>query len=485
MCAAAGPTPLAAAARAQPRVAALSLDERLARAAESARALAGAGEAIVDLAVAEAGQARRFARRELASALALLAALPALAEAIRPRAVPAVSGATTLEWRPYGVVLGWHAANSPVWVPTLVAASALVGGNAVVARPSRRTAATTARVLEALAGPWPAGAVGRLELPPAQAEALIAHPGVHAVVAHASTATVKRHLARLGAAYAAGAPASALHSRGLGQRRAGGAGRRRPGPGGRGRRARRLRQRRAALHGGQAPGGRGRGLAGFSSRAWPRRSRALRVGDPEDEATDVAPLPEGPARARARAALAEALALGGEVVVGQGERGPLFTPTVVLLPPPARAGALWREESFAPLRGLALAADPDEALALANEGPYGLGAAVFGPAGRGTEAVVAGCARRAWWSTRARSTRTRTWWWAGWGSPGSAARGPSWSSWSGRAACTAGRLVAARTGRAGAASARRPRARGARARRPPRSRASPRRARRAPPPASR
>ena len=143
---------------------------------------------------------------------------------------------------------------------------------------------------------------------------------------------------------------------------------------------------------------------------------ALRVGDPEDEATDVAPLPEGPARARARAALAEALALGGEVVVGRGERGPFFTPTVVLLPPPARAGALWREESFAPLRGLVLAADADEALALANEGPYGLGAAVFGRPAGAPRPWWQACARRAWWSTRARSTRTRTWWWAGWGS---------------------------------------------------------------------
>jgi acyl-CoA reductase-like NAD-dependent aldehyde dehydrogenase len=274
-------------------------------------------------------------------------------------------------------------------VPTLVAASALVGGNAVVARPSRRTAATTACVLAALAGPWPAGAVGRLDMAPVQAEALIAHPGVHAVVAHTSTATVKRHLARLGAAYAAGAPLRPYIPEASGNDAlvvlAG---------------ADLDRAAEAAALGGFANAGQ---LCMAAKRlvveaaAWPEfRPRlaaavgALRVGDPEDEATDVAPLPEGPARARARAALAEALALGGEVVVGRGERGPLFTPTVVLLPPAARAGALWREESFAPLRGLVLAADAGAALALANEGHYGLGAAVFGPAGRGTEAVVAG-----------------------------------------------------------------------------------------------
>jgi acyl-CoA reductase-like NAD-dependent aldehyde dehydrogenase len=384
-----GPAPLLAAARAQPLVAALSLDERLARAAASARALEACGEEVVVLAVRETGQARRFARRELASALVALAALPALAEAIRPRAVPAVSGTTELEWRPYGVVLGWHAANSPVWVPTLVAASALVGGNAIVSRPSRRARATSARVLRALAGPWPEGAVGRLDLPPAEAEALLAHPGVHAVVAHASTATVKRHLARLGAAYAAGAPLRPYIPEASGNDAlvvlAG---------------ADLPRAAEAAALGGFANAGQ---LCMAAKRlvveapAWPafrthlaRAVGALRVGDPEDPDTDVAPLPEGPARERARAALREALELGGEVVVGEGERGALFTPTVVLLPPAARAGALWREESFAPLRGLTLAADAQEALALANDSPYGLGAAVFGPADGRTEALVRG-----------------------------------------------------------------------------------------------
>jgi acyl-CoA reductase-like NAD-dependent aldehyde dehydrogenase len=381
--------PLQAAARAQPEVEALDLDERLRRAAASARALAGAGEEVVALAVRESGQALGFARRELASALGLLEALPALAEAIRPRPVPAASGTTVLEWRPYGVVLGWHSANSPVWVPTLVAASALVGGNAVVARPSRRAGATTARVLRALAGAWPAGALGVLDRPAWEAEALIAHPGVHAVVAHASTATVKRHLARLGAAYAAGAPLRpyipeasgndalvVLDGADLG------------------------RAAEAAALGGFANAGQLCMAAKrivVEARAWPAfRPRlaaavaALTLGPAEDERTEVAPLRAGPARERARAALAEALALGGEVVVGEGERGALFTPTVVLLPPAARAGALWREESFAPLRGLTLAADAPAALRLANDSPYGLGAAVFGPPGPVTEAVAGG-----------------------------------------------------------------------------------------------
>jgi acyl-CoA reductase-like NAD-dependent aldehyde dehydrogenase len=379
----------ARAGRAQPEVAALPLAERLERAAASRAALAAAGPRIVDEAVAESGRPRRFARRELASALALLDALPELAEAIRPRPVPAVAGETTLEWAPYGVVLGWHAANSPVWVPTVVAASALVGGNAVLARPSQRSHRATGRVLEALAEPWPRDAVVAVDLPGPAAESLVWHPGVHAVVTHASTATIKRQLVGLGAAYAGGAVLRPYIPEGSGNDAMivleG---------------ADLVAAAAAAALGGFANAGQlcmaakriivARGVwEGFRPRL--RDAVAgLVVGDPEDEATDVGPLPEGPARAAARAALAEALAAGGEVLVGEGERGPFFTPTVVHLPPGALGVALWREESFAPLRGLTVVEGPKEALLLANDSRYGLGAAVFGGAGPAREAVVAG-----------------------------------------------------------------------------------------------
>jgi succinate-semialdehyde dehydrogenase / glutarate-semialdehyde dehydrogenase len=72
------------------------------------------------------------------------------------------------------------------------------------------------------------------------------------------------------------------------------------------------------------------------------------------------------------------------VVVGEGERGPFFTPTIVRLAPDRLDLALWRRESFAPLRALVVAEDPEHALALANDTPFALGAAVFGPG----EAIV-------------------------------------------------------------------------------------------------
>jgi succinate-semialdehyde dehydrogenase/glutarate-semialdehyde dehydrogenase len=104
----------------------------------------------------------------------------------------------------------------------------------------------------------------------------------------------------------------------------------------------------------------------------------LVTGPADDERTDVAPLAEGPARIGARRALEEALTAGATIVVGAGEVGEVFTPTIVLLEPVHLGLALWREEIFAPLRGLMLAADLDQAIALANDSRFALGAAVFG-----------------------------------------------------------------------------------------------------------
>ncbi len=370
---------------AQPAVAAMNLDERLECAARARATLEAEGDVIVEAALRESGQTIRFARRELRSALELLDALPAFAEAIRPRQVPATSGETRLEFAPYGVVFGWHAANSPVWVPTVVAASALVAGNSVIGRPSRRVQETTTRVLRAIAAAWPADAVQIAEMEPDEAEKLIAHPAVGAVVAHGSTATCRRHLARLADAYANGVPLRPYIPEASGNDPAivlAGADLDR---------AARAIAVAAFMNAGQLCMAAKRIIV--ESSVWPdfrpllvREVEALRLGDPAREETDIAPLGDGPGRGRARTAMAEALALGGEIVTGRGEDGPFFTPTIVLLPRTAAATMLWSEESFAPLRGLMLAADPLDAVAIANGDSHGLGASVFGPAG----GIVAG-----------------------------------------------------------------------------------------------
>lgn len=376
------------AAAAQPGIDGLALDERLARAAAAGDALRAAAPGIVDQAVLEVGQPRRFATREVESALRLIDALPDLARAIRPSEIPAVSGTTHLEWKPYGVVFGWHAANSPVWVPTVVTQSALVAGNAVLSRPSGRARATTELVIDALKGAWPEDAIVIADLPAPDAEPLVAHNGVNAVVAHGSTETCKRHLARLGRAYEHGVPFRPYIPEASGNDALVVL------PGANLATAAEAIAFSSFANGGQLCMSAKRIIVtrdledDLLSHLVPAVERLV-VGDPNDESTDIAPLAGGPALTRARAALDEALLVGGRTIVGEGESGGVFTPTIVCLPRTALHVGLWREESFAPLRSLVVADDPDDAIALANDSAYGLGAAVFGGTERHIEALRA------------------------------------------------------------------------------------------------
>jgi succinate-semialdehyde dehydrogenase/glutarate-semialdehyde dehydrogenase len=105
---------------------------------------------------------------------------------------------------------------------------------------------------------------------------------------------------------------------------------------------------------------------------------ALRVGDPLDPATEVGPM--------ARQDLVDALASQVQDAIGRGARvltggvpdkrgGFYFLPTVLTdIPRDARA---YREELFGPVATVYRVRDLDEAIALANDTPYGLGASVW------------------------------------------------------------------------------------------------------------
>jgi succinate-semialdehyde dehydrogenase/glutarate-semialdehyde dehydrogenase len=101
---------------------------------------------------------------------------------------------------------------------------------------------------------------------------------------------------------------------------------------------------------------------------------SLVVGDPTADGTDVGPLATEQGRADVEEQVADAAAKGAQVLCG-GERpdGPgwYYLPTVV-------AGItaemrMWSEEVFGPVAGLFKVADYNEAIALANDTPFGLG----------------------------------------------------------------------------------------------------------------
>jgi len=121
-------------------------------------------------------------------------------------------------------------------------------------------------------------------------------------------------------------------------------------------------------------------------RVWPRfveafvaTVRGYVVGDPFDEHTYVGPLARREAAvAHQEAQVADALGRGARVLTG-GRRverpGFFFAPTVLV--DVDHTMAVMREETFGPLIGLARAGSDDEAVALMNDTPYGLTAAVY------------------------------------------------------------------------------------------------------------
>lgn len=104
----------------------------------------------------------------------------------------------------------------------------------------------------------------------------------------------------------------------------------------------------------------------------------LRVGDPTTDDTDVGPLALAAGRESLARQVEAAVAAGARVLVGgRVLDGPgwFYAPTVLVDLPPAAPVA--REEMFGPVAVVERVRDVDEAIARANDTPYGLGSSVW------------------------------------------------------------------------------------------------------------
>jgi succinate-semialdehyde dehydrogenase / glutarate-semialdehyde dehydrogenase len=111
----------------------------------------------------------------------------------------------------------------------------------------------------------------------------------------------------------------------------------------------------------------------------------LKVGDPRLEETDIGPIGKHESLDIATYQVREAQERGGRLLIGGLAEGPFFHPTLIEFDKAQILGAredekpfLWIEEAFAPVRSFVVFETLDEAAALANDSPYGLGASVFG-----------------------------------------------------------------------------------------------------------
>ncbi|MFI5661319.1 NADP-dependent succinic semialdehyde dehydrogenase [Streptomyces sp. NPDC051684] len=109
--------------------------------------------------------------------------------------------------------------------------------------------------------------------------------------------------------------------------------------------------------------------------------RALRVGDPLDEDTDVGPLSSEQGRSDLEELVDDAVEGGATVLCGGqrpkdfADRGWFYEPTVIADVTPEMR--IHQEETFGPVATLYRVADLDEAIAVANDTPFGLSSNVW------------------------------------------------------------------------------------------------------------
>lgn len=112
----------------------------------------------------------------------------------------------------------------------------------------------------------------------------------------------------------------------------------------------------------------------FLAELAPRVAR-LRVGDPRDAETDVAPLINESATQRSLECIRSAEQAGARIVHGGGVVDAAVQPTVLLDVP--ETAAAWQDEIFAPVIAVHSVPDLDAALDMVNRSRYGLHASIF------------------------------------------------------------------------------------------------------------
>lgn len=327
---------------------------------------------LTDLLIREAGKPRRAASGEVARAAETFRwsageALRITGEAIPLDAAPSGEGRLAFTIRePVGVVAAITPTNAPLNLAAHKVGPALAAGNAVVLKPPNATPGTALALRDLLV---------QAGLPPAWfsvvvgsglGQALVAHPGVDLVAFTGSEDTGRQIRAAAGIRDVmlelGGNSPVIIHDdadldRAVSACTA-------KGFAGAGQACTSV--QRIIAH---------RDVADDVAERLVRAVDQLVVGDPDDPATTVAALGDDAAADQVQAWVDEALDRGARRLVGGRRDGRIIWPTVLTDVP--TDCQVWREEVFGPVVVLAAADDLDHAIALADDTPYGLHAAIF------------------------------------------------------------------------------------------------------------
>lgn len=109
-----------------------------------------------------------------------------------------------------------------------------------------------------------------------------------------------------------------------------------------------------------------------------QKTESLRVGDPMSEETDIGPLVNSAGLSKIEELVNDAVEKGAEVLTGGkrlGSKGYFYSPTVITKISPEMHIA--HEETFGPVAPITIVEDEAEAIHLANDSQFGLGASIW------------------------------------------------------------------------------------------------------------
>lgn len=280
--------------------------------------------------------------------------------------------AAYVRYQPLGVVLAVMPWNFPFWQVFRFAAPALMAGNVGVLKHASNVPQSALAIAKIFADAgFPAGAFQTLLITAAQAEALIADDRIQAVtltgselagsrVAAAAGREIKKTLLELGGSD----PFIVMDSADVDRAVTTAASARLINNG-----QSCIAAKRFILHEAIAPTFEAQLVEIF---------RNLKIGDPFDEQTDIGPLATAAIREELHEQVQKTVALGGKVLTG-GELlpgvGNFYPPTILSNIPPGSPGAT--EEFFGPVALVFRVQNWEEAIALANATPLGLGASAW------------------------------------------------------------------------------------------------------------
>lgn len=292
---------------------------------------------------------------------------------------------------PYGVVAAIAPFNFPLLLMAWKVAPAIAAGNAVVCKPPHQNPLSNLLLAEVYDGLLPPGVVNVVTGAGDTGQALVEHPGVDLVAFTGSTAVGRRVAATAGAQLkkvnlelGSIDPLIVFKDADLDVAVPGAAWARLLNAGQVCTSAKRIYVERP--------------VAGEFIERLHEYVAFLEVGDPAMADTDLGPLISNEAARRVEDQVARAvkdgarLKLGGRMFRPSGLPGHFFQPTILA---DVRHGSVaTREEIFGPVLAVTPVADADEAIRLANDSEYGLGATVYtrdlATAMRAMESIKAG-----------------------------------------------------------------------------------------------